>query len=143
MNKIRQHKHICPDCLSAYKRSSTGILERKKLKQGMNANWGKHKWPEFIYNYEKTRKCNYHNSLSLFYSSKRRAVQLNTFPQWADKEAIKEIYKNRIKKELQTGKKYHVDHIVPLQGKRVCGFHVEYNLQILPAHENIKKNNKF
>tara|TARA_Y100001973_G_C4919194_1_gene195589 strand:+ start:25 stop:459 length:435 start_codon:yes stop_codon:yes gene_type:complete len=74
-------------------------------------------------------KVNFYNSL--YRSRKRQAC-----PKWANLEKIKEIYLN-----CPTG--YHVDHITPLTNKNVCGLHVEYNLQYLPALENQKKSNKF
>jgi len=71
-----------------------------------------------------------------YYQSKRRLIMKTQCPKWANLEKIKQIYLN-----CPIG--YHVDHIIPLNNKNVCGLHVEYNLQYLTAKENIKKSNKF
>lgn len=66
----------------------------------------------------------------------RRAVAVMATPEWADKDDILCVY--------EEGRHFgmHVDHIVPLQSKIVCGLHVWDNLQILPAKANLSKGNR-
>lgn len=78
-------------------------------------------------------------------TAKRRAAKLNATPMWLTKEHFKEIDMFYwLAKDLKSvsGEEYHVDHILPLQGKNVCGLHVPWNLQVLPADLNLSKNNK-
>lgn len=78
--------------------------------------------------------------LLAYYSRTRHAVRRNAVPAWADLEAIKRIYEEAARRREETGEDWHVDHIVPLKGKTVCGLHCEANLQIIPKVENLRKN---
>lgn len=72
----------------------------------------------------------------------RQALAIQAMPAWADKKAIKAIYVEAARLTCETGVPHHVDHKMPLRGKTVSGFHIETNLQILPAVVNLKKSNK-
>ena len=76
-------------------------------------------------------------------NAKRRAAKLQRTPAWVDFEAIKAVYAEAKRLESFDGIPRHVDHIIPLQGTTVSGFHVASNLQILTAQENLSKSNRF
>lgn len=65
---------------------------------------------------------------------KRRASEKQFF--------IGEAYRLAKLREKICGGKWHVDHIVPIQSKLVCGLHVESNLRVIPAFMNISKSNR-
>ncbi len=53
------------------------------------------------------------------------------------------LFKLSNKKTKETGRQHHVDHIVPLQGKFVSGFHVSGNLRVVLADTNLRKNDRY
>lgn len=74
----------------------------------------------------------------------RKAGQVQACPKWVTREQRSEmraIYIRSAAISAETGIKHHVDHIVPLRGKTVCGLHVPWNLQVIPAKENMAKHN--
>jgi hypothetical protein len=73
-----------------------------------------------------------------FKEARRRALKLKATPKWLTQQHWAEI--RRFYEECPDG--HHVDHIHPLVSDIVCGLHVPWNLQWLPAKENILKSNK-
>jgi hypothetical protein len=76
----------------------------------------------------------------------RRARKRQAYPEWLtkqDKIDIRVKYTMAKWLSLTCFQQYHVDHIVPLKGDSVCGLHVPWNLQVLSATENLRKNNHF
>ena len=77
---------------------------------------------------------------SFEYSVRRSRVIKRQTPSWANIERIREIYGYCIQQNKTAGRAaFHVDHIIPLRGKYVSGLHVETNLRVIPAAENLKK----
>ncbi len=75
--------------------------------------------------------------------AKRRAALLQRTPPWVNHEDFIAIYAMRDEMTRATGVPHHVDHIIPLQGEKVSGLHVPWNLQVIPAAVNQSKKNKF
>ena len=76
-------------------------------------------------------------------AQKRKEALQSATPRWADQTAIVAIYAEARRLSIATGAKYEVDHIIPLQGKNVCGLHVSWNLRVTTKTDNARKHATF
>jgi len=77
-------------------------------------------------------------------NTRRRISAKQRCPKWANNDKIKTYYlAAQVMNFFNPFANHHVDHIIPLNGKVVSGLHVENNIQILTAHENNVKSNKY
>ena len=72
--------------------------------------------------------------------------KLHRTPAWLtddDHWMIRQAYDLAALRTRMFGFAWHVDHVIPLQGKYVSGLHTPLNLQVIPAAANIAKANRF
>ena len=140
-SKVDGHTNVCKTCCKAYSAKWRGdnvekLREDKAQQYIDNADRYKARAAQWKQDNRSAR-----NAISAAY----RASKLNATPDWltgTHKAHIKRTYALATMMTEATGVPYHVDHIVPLQGKDICGLHVPWNLQALRADLNMSKSNK-
>lgn len=143
--EIKEHKEFSantkePDGFRAYCRQCSAVawkahyeanpeIHRERAKEYYKTN--KEERLEYSHAY-------YHANPDLYaaHRNKRRTREDQALANWANLEEINTIY-------ICCPQGHHVDHIIPLQGKLVCGLHTENNLQYLLASDNLAKSNSF
>jgi hypothetical protein len=75
-------------------------------------------------------------------SNRKRAAVMTRLPSWTTNELIVKFYEEAANLTESTGIKHSVDHIVPLNSKKVCGLHCHTNLRVIPLDDNVKKGNR-
>ena len=151
---IKKHylnnKQAANDRSRAWKKANKELINARNKK-----NYDPEKRREYFAAYRKANKdkrnaynkewLNERPGLVNAYAAKRRdAVRKATLScsSLQDLEEIKGIYALAKKMTESTGQPHHVDHVIPLKGRSVCGLHVPWNLQVITATENLKKSNK-
>ena len=148
---------VCKSCESKRNKVKTELYKESRLKKAKE--W-KDKNPEVLKNAIQRWRDKNPDKMAQTYRDwvnnnrgkvnaiwmKRDASKKQRTPPWLNTEMKQQI-------EIEYGlalwctevmnEPYHVDHIVPLQGKTVSGLHVPWNLQVIPAKLNWQKSNRF
>lgn len=143
--KLLEQFKLCKSCKDGYSNMCKDCYKRKYYTE--NLQYHKEKYKENRHQkllYQK-EYVSLNRDVKRASDAKRRARKLKATPNWLTSDdlfTIKEFYKLAKLLEQLTSIRYHVDHIIPLQGENVCGLHVPWNLQILTAEENLLKSNR-
>lgn len=138
--KRRVKDRVCTECDSAAKKIRSE-QNPEKTREYKKTQYVKHKSTHLAQKrvYRQSNK----GKINALVAKRKAQVKLRT-PSWADTDKIKSYYEVcAFFNEVNGYIKYHVDHVIPLQGSVVSGLHVENNLQIIPWLDNIRKKNKF
>lgn len=95
---------------------------------------------EYSLKFKKENRA-YYNAVGRLRSLKKK----NATPKWLTTEHLEQMHFKYMLADLaafETGIAHHVDHIIPIMGRTVCGLHVPWNLQVLTQEENLKKGNR-
>jgi len=161
MNAFKKHthgyRHVCKPCQYLSDMQKPGAKELKNARTRAYRASEKGKATEQMYAQSDAGKQSRKVAIKKYEQSTgkskkiartvfRRLSKIQRTPAWLtdiDFERINNEYRVAALLTKVTGSSWHVDHIVPLQGKMVSGLHVPSNLRVLPATENIRKSNSF
>ena len=136
--RVISHGSLCKEC--AKKGAAEWSSANKDRHNKNTRKWwaeNKNKHAIMVAKWARKNRAKLNSSCRL-----RRVIKKKVTPAWANEFFIEEIYDLALLRTKITGEKWHVDHIVPLQSKLVCGLHTEQNLRVIPAFKNLSKGNK-
>jgi hypothetical protein len=135
--KTGRHKKVAAD--KAYRQANAEAIRlRKRLEYEASRDAIKARVRE----YQQANKERLRPSRAAA-TRKRYATKRQAAPAWASVEAMCALYEQADALTRETGERYEVDHIVPLQSKLVCGLHCEANLRVVKVGENRSKGNRW
>lgn len=160
-HKGKAYKHgyrtWCKTCMAAYKKQYKAANRETVLEKQRTYDAVKNVERRGYFAKRYLSKKAHINELSRLYrqqnphkhaakEKKRRLAKVHRTPSWVtvdDAWMIEQAYELAALRTSMFGFVWHVDHVVPLQGKNVSGLHVPTNLQVIPAQMNYVKSNRF
>jgi len=135
LNPFRAEKKRIAD--AAYRKAN------KEKIRAMKAAWNERN-PDKVLIHRQTAKGKYKAQKNADTAIRRSSMRMRT-PKWLSQDdlwMIEQAYELAQFRAKIFGFAWHVDHIVPLQGKTVSGLHVPWNIQVIPGVLNVKKGNR-
>jgi hypothetical protein len=139
----QSHCKVCDNARKDAWKKANPELDKQYAKKADSSKYEKSKSTITLRN-KAWKKANPTKILAI--DAKRRASRLQRTPKWLsefDLLAIECKYSICAMLNKYGSQKHHVDHIIPLQGKKVSGLHVPSNLQVIPEAVNLAKGNLF
>lgn len=159
-------KHICKACRQErrtdkqnkeyakkyYEENKEELSEKKKKYWNYNKDYFSIKAKELYIQQREERLAKVKEYASLnrgkcnALTKKYKLAKLQRTPKWLTEDdywIMEQFYITAQERTEKHGIQFHVDHIIPLQGKYVSGFHCPENLQIITAESNLSKSNKY
>lgn len=127
----------CDNAKKAKYRKQLGAVLTQRKKEEYERNKATHLKNKRDYRQNNKGKIN------ALVAARKKVVKQRT-PKWItddDRWMMEQAYELAALRTKMFGFAWHVDHILPLQGKTVSGLHVPTNLQVLPGVDNIRKRN--
>lgn len=133
--------HYAKTMLDPSKRAARRVYVNEKRKlQGPRKDTGS------LVAKQKYKKTSRGRVVSAAADAKRHASKMQRTPAWLtpdDLWMMEQAYELAALRTKIFGFAWHVDHVIPLQGKTVSGLHVPTNLQVISGAENVSKANKW
>lgn len=89
------------------------------------------------------KNIEHYNEYHSHYNGRKRLAIKRATPYWADKNAIRRIYDEKVRLEKVMNMPLEVVHTIPLKGRIVCGLHVDYNLSLVSRSLSRLQGNRF
>ena len=131
----RQYRKDNPEKVKAWEKKSTEINKEKR--------------EDYLKKYRKTeqrkkvrQKYYANNKAKIRSDTFHRKYLVNLFQDELSEFVCEEAYNLCLSREFCTNTSWHLDHMIPLRAKNVCGLHVWNNFQCIPSIMNSSKSNK-
>lgn len=150
-DRPKGYQSRCKDCEKEYRLLNKDKIHKRNIAfLERNQGYSKSYWA--IYKKEKAKEIreyrkkyynnNKHKTTCLV--NKRKAIKSKTLLSLeGNVDRIEQIYKIAKRLEEIFGIKFHVDHILPVNGQGFNGLHCWWNLRVITSHTNLSKGNRF